>query len=130
MLTSLEASYRGQGSERPRRPAGTPLPSSSTLVPHLDPARHSSAPVPTRSTRKAFFSLLVRLCWALTPPSPPREGGEEGQPRLPRDRGEPHYSGLARDARLLAPCDSLGTPRARGPLPSGTSLITTVLIKL
>lgn len=85
MLTSLETSYRGQGSERPRRPAGKPLPSSSTLVPHLDPARHSSAPVPTRSTRKAFFSLLVRLCWALTPPSPQEK--EEGRRGSPASRG-------------------------------------------
>lgn len=133
MLTSLEASYRGRGSERTGRPAGTPLPSPTTLVPHLDPAGHPFAPVPTGSARKAFFSLLVSLCLALAllpPPPPVQEGGEEGQPRLPRDRGEPHYSGLARDARLLAPSDSLGTPRACGPLPSGTSLITTVLIKL
>lgn len=61
------------------RPAGTPLPSPTTLVPHLDPAGHSSAPVPTGSARKAFFSLLVPLCRALAPPQPPgQEGGEEG----------------------------------------------------
>jgi hypothetical protein len=133
MLTSLEASYRGQGSERTGPPAGTPLPSPTTLVPHLDPAGHSSIPVPTGSARKAFFSLLVPLCGG---PGSPRTNpgdkkeGRRGQPRLPRDRGEPHYSGLARDARLLEPSDSLGTPRACSPLPSGTSLITTVLIKL
>lgn len=75
----------------------------------------------------------MSLCagpWLPTPNPGDQKEGRSGQPRLPRDKGEPHYSGLARDARLLAPSDSLGTPRACGPLPSGTSLIKTDLIKL
>lgn len=94
MLTSLGASYRWQGSERTGRPAGTPLPSPTTLMPHLDPAGHSSTPVPTGSARKVFF---LTSCPSVPGPGSPRdkEEGRRGQPRLPRDRGEPHYSGLA-----------------------------------
>lgn len=64
-------------------------------------------PLPSGSFRKAFFSVPAPLCRALAPLGT-RGGSGEGQPRLPQDKGEPHYSGLARNAWLLAPSDSTG----------------------
>ena len=77
------------------------------------------------------------LALALEGPAPRRGSGlgpprglgvevEVGRPRLPEERGAPHYAGLARDARPFAPAnfsrDVPGLqPSALGDLPSSNS---------
>lgn len=106
---------------------------------HLPRRRQPGSPLPPSPRDHFRLSGLgpLDLALALEGPAPCRGSGlgpprglgveaEVGWPRLPEERGAPHYAGLARDARPLAPAafsrDVPGLqPSALGDLPSSNS---------
>lgn len=132
MLGQKVGGYQGDLQTRP------PPPATSRGAPTSPPLRLTSdsrgpapwaphSPSPTPFVRPGRPRSPPRL-WTRAPTGPRSGGGggRKGQPRLPEERGAPHYAGLARDAWLLASAASAGDvpglqPSALGDLPSSNS---------
>ena len=129
---TAETKYKGQR-------LGQKSEGTGDLWTHLPRRRQPGSPLPPSPRDHFRLSGLGPLCLALAleGPAPCRGSGlgpprglgveaEVGWPRLPKERGAPHYAGLARDARPLAPAafsrDVPGLqPSALGDLPSSNS---------